>query len=127
MRATPADPITRVVKLVDVVNQGAQLFACAAVATDVGVPVQRFAQELHTKVEQFEFELRRELRRLGVEPAVTCHAPNVSLRAACELILESYRAALVSNVTAHTRAMLGRQFAEMETAYAELSALLPTA
>jgi len=124
MRASPADPITHVVKLVDVVNHGAKLFACAAVATDVGVPVQRFAEELYPKVEQFEFELRRELRRLGVEPAATCHAPNVSLQAGCEMILESYRAALVSNVTAHTRAMLSRQFAEMKIAYAELASIL---
>ena len=123
MRATQADPITRVVKLIDVVNHGAQLFARTAASTDIGATLQRFAEALHPKLEQFEFELRRELRRLGVEAALTCQASTASLRPACEMILESYRAALVSNVTAHTRAMLSRQFAEMELAYAELASI----
>src|SRR5215472_6429389 len=101
MAESKADPIERIVKLVEVVNHFAQLLASATASTDVRKPLQRFMEKTHWKVKQFEFELRTELERLAAESGLTEREKN--LRIAFDAILESYRQALASNLTAHAR------------------------
>jgi hypothetical protein len=46
---------------------------------------------------------------------------------AFDTILESYRQALASNLTAHARAMINRQFQEMQIAHEEFAAIYQAA
>jgi len=125
MAESKADPIERIVKLVEVVNHFAQLLASATASTDVRKPLQRFMEKTHWKVKQFEFELRTELERLAAESGLTEREKN--LRIAFDAILESYRQALASNLTAHARAMINRQFQEMRVAHEEFAAIYQAA
>ena len=127
MGESKADPIERIVKLVEVVNHFAQLLASTTATTDVRKPLQRFIEKTHWKVKQFEFELRTELKRLAAESGLIERASEKNLRIAFDTILESYRQALASNLTAHARAMINRQFQEMRIAYEEFAAIYQAA
>ena len=123
MGESKADPIERIVKLVEVVNHFAQLLASTMATTDVRKPSQRFMEKMLWKVKQFEFELRTELKRLAGESGLIERASEKNLRIAFDTILESYRQALASNLTAHARAMINRQFQEMRIAHEEFAAI----
>ena len=123
MRETQADPIARIVKLVDAVNHLAALLASATDASEVRQPMRCFLERAHWKAKQFEFELRTELKRLAADSEVISRAPDGILQTAFENILERYGQALASHLTAHARAMITRQFQEMRIAYEEFTAL----
>ena len=127
MGESKADPIERIVKLVEVVNHFAQLLASTMATTDVRKPLQRFMEKTHWKVKQFEFELRTELKRLAAETGLIERAPEKNLRIAFDTTLESYQQALASNLTAHARAMINRQFQEMRIAHEEFAAIYQAA
>jgi DNA relaxase NicK len=84
-------------------------------------------EKTHWKVKQFEFELRTELERLAAESGLIERASEKNLRIAFDAILESYRQALASNLTAHARAMINRQFQEMRVAHEEFAAIYQAA
>ena len=98
MRESKAESIKRVAKLVEKVHECEQAMAAA------GNP-------MHEKVEQFGFELRTELGRLGGGEVSGLNLGTAASDpgAAIESALDHYRQALNSNVPAHTRAMLIRQ------------------
>jgi hypothetical protein len=127
MRESQADPISSIVKLVDAVNHFADLLVSTTATQDVRQPLQRFMERMHWKAKQFEFELRTELKRLLADIGLVSPATEMSLRAGFEAILESYRQALASHLTAHTRAMITRQFHEMRIAYEEFASLCKAA
>jgi hypothetical protein len=118
MRESKAEPIKQIVKLVDAINHCSQLFGVAA-ETQADTVFQQFATKMRTKVEQFGFELRTELARLAAEVTPSYHRPERTLQASLELVMQSYRAALNTNLRAHARAMLTRQSEQMQKAYEE--------
>jgi len=124
MRESKADPIEPIVKLVEVVNHFAQLLASTTATTEVRKPLHRFMEKTHWKVKQFEFELRTELKRLAAETGLIGRVSEKNLRIAFDTILESYRQALASNLPAHARAMINRQFHEMRMAHEEFAAIV---
>ena len=123
MKETQADPIARIVKLVDTVNHLAALLASATAATDVRQTLRCFLEGTHWKSKQFEFELRTELKRLAADSRMMSEQTDINLQTAFEKMLESYGQALASHLTAHARAMITRQFQEMRLAYDEFHAL----
>jgi hypothetical protein len=98
-------------------------FAIAIETTDVDVPLRRFVEKIHADVQQFEFELRTELRRLGAESAPLRNEAATSVRAGFQLMIDSYKQAQLTNLTAHTRAMINRQFEAVQRAYQEFSSI----
>jgi hypothetical protein len=123
MHETRGDPIKRIVRLIETVHSGARVFASSAAASGAAPRLQRFAKELQKTAEQFEFELRTELTRLSAEPAPVTDSPNMDLHSGFELMLETYRDALGTSITAHTRARITRQFGEMLERYEELTSI----
>ena len=127
MRDSRTDPIERLAKLVEAVNGMTKTFAITIATTDLDVRLRRFVEKIHVDVRQFEFELRTELRRLAAEPAPLANEAATSLRAGFQLMIDSYRQALTTNLTAHTRAMIKRQFEAMQRAYQEFSTICQAA
>jgi hypothetical protein len=119
MTENKMEPIKRIVKLVETVHQGALLFAFDAARGHTDPSLQQFAEKILEKAEQFEFELRTELTRLSVEPAVLSDKPDVNV--GLEMILESYQQTLATNITPHARAMIRRQLGELQRAYEEFT------
>jgi hypothetical protein len=119
MRDSNTDPLQRLGKLVEAVNGMTKTFAITIATTDVDVPLRRFVEKIHVDVRQFEFELRTELRRLAAEPAPLGNGAETNLRAGFQLMIDSYKQALTTNLTAHTRAMIKRQFEAVQQAYQE--------
>jgi hypothetical protein len=126
MKETQADPIARIVKLVDTVNHLAESLASTA-ATDVRQTLRCFLEGTHWKSKQFEFELRTELKRLAADSGLMSEQTDMNLQTAFEKMLESYRQALAGHLTAHARAMITRQFQEMRIAYDEFATLCKAA
>ena len=122
MRESKAEPIKRIIKLVDAVDHCSQLFRASA-AAQVDPAFQQFAQKLHLKMEQFEFELRTELTRLAAGAETLSSDRGSGLEAGIEAVLRGYEQALNSNVSAHSRAMLTRQSEEMRKSYTEFQVL----
>lgn len=123
MRDSKTEPIERLGKLVEAVNRMAKTFAIAIATTDVDVPLRRFVEKIHVDVRQFEFELRTEFRRLGAEPGPVGNEAATSLRDGFQLMIDSYKQALTTNLTAHTRAMIKRQFEAVQRAYQEFGTI----
>jgi hypothetical protein len=119
MRDSRTEPIQCLVKLVEAVNGMTKTFAITIATTDVDVPLHRFVEKIHVDVRQFEFELRTELRRLAAEPAPPGNGAETNLRDGFQLMIDSYKQALTTNLTAHTRAMIKRQFEAVQQAYQE--------
>src|SRR5262245_44835162 len=105
MGETKADPIERIVKLVEVVNHFAQLLASATAPTDVRKPLQRFMEKTHWKVKQFEFELRTELKRLAAESGLIERASEKNHRIAFDAYVVVYRPGLAWNLESIERAI----------------------
>jgi len=80
-------------------------------------------EKIHVDVRQFEFELRTELRRLAAEPVPLGNEAAANLRAGFQLMIDSYKQALTTNLTAHTRAMIKRQFEAVQRAYQEFGTI----
>jgi hypothetical protein len=123
MRDTKSEPTKRIVRLVEAIHHGARLIAPAAVEDEPDDALRQFTEKIHERVEQFEFELRTELTRLAAEPVVISNIPQMNMRLAFEMMLESYRDTLASSITPHARAMITRQFHELQKAYDELMGL----
>jgi hypothetical protein len=123
MRESQADPISSIVKLVDGVNHFSDLLVYPTATEDVRQPLQPFMERTHWKAKQFEFELRTELKRLAADVGLVSPATDMTLQAGFEAILEFYRQAQASHLTAHTRAMITRQFREMRILYEEFASL----
>jgi hypothetical protein len=123
MREIKSLAIDRIVKLVEAVHQGARLFASAVAAGDSNAEVQRFAEKIHERVNCYEFELRNELQRLAANSTIVSQPQYRDLRLALETMLESYRQALAGTLTPHARAMIKRQFAEIQRAQDEFSSI----
>ena len=117
MRESKDEPIRRIVKLVEAVNHMSQLFAPLRTPIHVDTPLRRIVEKVHAKLQQFEFELQTELKRMAAEPMNFSDPPNVRLKTAFEKMLEAYQHALATNLTAHTRAMLTRQFQDLQRTY----------
>jgi hypothetical protein len=102
MRESKAESIKRISNLVGAVHE------CSRVLTVCGSPMQE-------KMDQFEFELRTELRRFaGVEAAkLVDEAADKDLKTAIESALDHYRQAMNTTLPARTRAMLTRQSEEL--------------
>jgi hypothetical protein len=116
----------RIVKLVEAVNQGARLFASTAAAIDSNSAVQQFAKKIHEKVNTYEFELRNELQRLAANSTIGSHSPccdRCDLRIGLETMLGSYQQALAGTLTPHARAMISRQFKEIQRAHDEFASI----
>jgi hypothetical protein len=91
--------------------------------------LQRLALSTWRNLSQFEFELRTELRRLGglePRPASFENVPRDPARAALdckisiETLLRKYEESFTTTLSAHARAMLNRQFEEVQKHHAAL-------
>ncbi len=123
MRESKAEPIKRIVKLVDVVNRCSQVLIAAYEARAESA-FQQFVQKMQKKMEQFGFELQTELGRLGGEEApASAQELNTNPKTALEGVLDHYGQALSTSLPAHARAMLTRQSVEMQKAYEEFISL----
>jgi hypothetical protein len=123
MRDSNTEPIQRLVKLISAVNGMTKTFAITIATPDVDVPLRRFVEKIHVDVRQFEFELRTELGRLAAEPAPPGNGAETNLRAGFQLMIDSYKQVLTTNLTAHTRAMIKRQFEAVQRAYQEFGTI----
>jgi hypothetical protein len=122
MRESKAEPIKRIGTVIQALHHGARVVA-SAVSPEADLRFQRFVEKIHENVKQFEFELRTELTRLAAEPAVVSDTPVANLSDAFKAMLEAYQKALATNISAHTRAMITRQFEEVQKAYEQLVTL----
>jgi len=84
--------------------------------------LQQLALDVWQTLEQFEFELRTELRRLGgLDPRpATFDSATTDLMAtagdcknAMEALVREYEETLTTNVSAHARAMINRQVGQV--------------
>ena len=83
------------------------------------------------QLNQFEFELKTELRRLGglesgrkdFEVPRDPEAARGECRSSIQLLLEQYKEALTTTLSAHARAMITRQSEEIQKHYEKLVAL----
>src|SRR5688572_14710312 len=125
------EPIKAMSKLVEACNECAELLLLGSVST-AEPTFQQLAHKLHKKFEQFRFELQIEIRRcFGADPAVprsepmTADSDILAIRAeiSLQLALDHYQHALNTAVTAHARAMIKRQYSDIEQAYRELVSL----
>ena len=123
MRDSKADAMKRMVFLIEAVHHAARMFAATAADERLDPPVREFAEKIHEQAEQFEFELRTEMTRLAAEPVIVCETEDIDPLLGFEAMLESYRQALESNVTPHTRAMINRQYEEIQKAYEEFATI----
>jgi hypothetical protein len=124
------DPITAMIKLVDTCNQSSRLFFIANPKA-TNIQFQQLALTSWQKLNQFEFELKTELRRLGgIESnRSNFEVPNdaIALTGQCvtslQLLLEHYDSAIETTLSAHARAMVMRQAHEIRQAYEKLVVL----
>ena len=113
-------------KLMDACTQCRQIFhACAGSLTN---PTHTNALDrIPQKLEQFGFELRNEIRRLGQhEDFVIFRFESIqgySGTLALDHMLDCYQEAFNSPLTSHTRAMLNRQFSDLQRACQELDSV----
>jgi hypothetical protein len=120
-----AESTKGVIKLVDACNQTSRRFAHEG-ANASNPAIRQFAGNVAEKLDQFKFELETEMRRLGgghPTPSRTeekQHSAEMALRCT----LDDYRGALNLPVSAHARAMIKRQYSELQKAYEQLIALL---
>jgi hypothetical protein len=122
MAENKAEGIGRIAKLIDAVHEFSRTRA-AEPEEHLLPAVQEWSEKTRTKVERFEFELRTEFGRLGTEWPGLRHDSQSALKPTLGKIVELYKSALNSTITAHTRAMLMRQFREVQCLHAELSML----
>lgn len=123
MREIKSQAIDRIVKLVEAVNQCARLFASIAGAVDTNVALQQFAEKIHEKANEYEFELQNELQRLAANSTIASQPPCRDLRIGLETMLGSYQQALAGTLTPHARAMINRQFKEIQRAHDEFASI----
>jgi hypothetical protein len=117
-----AEGTGRIVKLIDGVHRFARILA-AEPERRLDPALQEWTERTRNNVERFEFELRTEFGRIGAAwPELRQDSQSV-LKPTLEKIVELYKSALNSTITAHTRAMLIRQSQELQRLHAELSVL----
>lgn len=117
-----AEGIGRIVKLIDAVHRFSQIGAAGPEA-DLQPAFEQWTEETRTRIERFEFELRTEFGRLGVEWPGPRNDSQSAVTPTLGKIVELYQSALNSTTTAHTRAMLMRQFQEVQRLHAEFATL----
>ena len=131
MRESKVEPLRVISRLVDTCSQSSELLLLGSVSTAEST-FRKLAQELHRKFDQFRFELQTEMRRLGGSSAdaflpepVPDDSDIVAVRAeiSLQLALDTYQQALNSALPAHARAMIKRQYGDIEQAYRELVSL----
>lgn len=126
------EPIVNISKLVDACSQCSQLFRVGA-ATVADPGFRHSADRIRHKLDQFAFELQTESRRLGggefgpsrYEP-IPDDADILTLRCeiSLQLVLDQYQQTLnASNLPAHARAMIKRQYFDLQTLYESVVAL----
>jgi len=123
MRETKSESIDRIVKLVEAINRSAPMFESTATAVDTDTELQQFAKKIHERVNTYEFELRNELQRLASNSTIGSHPTFGDLRSSLQTILESYQQALGGALTPHARAMINRQFEEIQRAHDEFDSI----
>jgi hypothetical protein len=123
------DPINAMMKLVDACNQSSRLFFVVSPAT-TNPAFQQLALAAWQKLSQFEFELKIELRRLGgmdsgrTEFAAIPRDPSIlaqECRTSLEILLRQYEETLQTTLSAHARAMITRQFQEIQKHHEKLA------
>ena len=115
-------------KLIDASTQCRQIFHAAAdTLTD---PVYKeVVENVQQRLDQFGIELRNEIRRIGQAdldqlPFESLHGN--SCNRALRRMLDYYEQAFNCHITPHTRAMLNRQYSDLQQIYREMD-LLPGA
>jgi hypothetical protein len=122
MVESKAECISRIVKLIDAVHRVSEMLG-GKDQTLSPPAFQGWAEKNRIEVERFEFELRTELNRLGAEWPGLRYDSLPDLKVRLEKTLELYQSALNSANPAHTRAMLMRQFLEVQRMYDEFALL----
>src|SRR2546427_6457696 len=118
-----ADTAKTLFKLIDACTQCSQIFHASTASG--GNPIRgTILEDIQQKLDQFGLELRNEIRRLGehedLRPFPFESLPGYSGDVALGLVLDYYQRAFNSRLTAHTRAMLNRQYSELFQSYDEL-------
>jgi hypothetical protein len=116
MRESKAESISRIAKLMEFLH-------------DVSIPSKQnldredgIVEKMRKLTDRFEFEVRTELARIGAHAEVSDHESTSNLAESVERICQAYQDALSVALTAHTRAMLNRQFEEIRKMRAEFIA-----
>ena len=122
MRESKAKSTAGLVELVEIIHDVAGILQPS---TELQHPLafQEWLEKVRKIAGQFEFELRTELTRLGGEMPDSRPEPAANLESGLKLTLECYQQALSCALTAHTRAMLTRQFGEIRRASEKFAAL----
>jgi len=126
------DPVESIFNLIETISDASHRFRWAMeTASDAGF--RQFVDEIREQLEQYTFELETEIRRLGVERAVSEDAlPDhdksdrvsiVVLRHSLESTVNAFKKALDTPLTAHARAMLKRQQVVVEDCFKRAVAL----
>jgi hypothetical protein len=118
-----ADTAQILLKLIDACTQCRRIFEAST--SPGGNPVRpSIIEDVQNKLEQFGLELRNEIRRLGEHEDLCAlrfeSLPQYSGDVALSHVLDCYQQAFSSRLTAHTRAMLNRQYSELFQSYDEL-------
>jgi hypothetical protein len=116
MRESKTESVSRVGKLIEFLHDlsGAEKQGRA--------PEDGSVAKLRKLAAQFEFELRTELSRIGAHADVSDREDVSNLAESVERICQAYQDALSGALTAHTRAMLNRQFEGVRKMRAEFAA-----
>jgi hypothetical protein len=125
------DTTKTISKLVEACKQCSDLFRVGT-ANDDNPAFRQFAKETVEKLDQFGFELQTEIRRLGSEKLIPPHSESIpqdseilALRSeiSLQLALDMYEQALNTTIPSHARAMIKRQYFEIQQACEQLVSL----
>src|SRR6476660_2450160 len=114
----------------DVCNRCERIFDAAGKFAS-NVRMRQLAADIHSSVTRIGFELQKELRRIEPEGSgqlISSVMQSIepddlvnSSRTCLEKTLDEYRNAIESRVPAHARAMMRRQYCELNQFYEELT------
>ena len=115
-----ADTAKTLFKLIDACTQCRQIFD-AWTSSERNPARRSIIDDVQQKLDRFGLELRNEIRRLG-EYENLCpfrfeSLPGYSGDVAISHVLDCYQQAFNSRPTAHTRAMLNRQYSDLCESY----------
>jgi len=115
--------------LVAVCNQSEQIFA-DAIQSSASSDFRAFAGRIRQLLNEYGFQLRIELQRISAGSPGTLDVDsrllsrNSNCQSALRSLLENYRAVLSGQIPPHTRAMIRRQYEQLQRVCNELSELV---
>jgi hypothetical protein len=124
------EPVTNIFKLMDICKLSEQVFDAAGKFAS-NSEVRNLIDRIRQTIAQYEFELRTELGRMDVADVNTLRSAlqpegrqtQQNWKQSLETMLREYRYVLKSQLPAHARAMLKRQFLQLDQFHQDLTRL----